>query len=350
MIKNLGESKLLYPLCQFAGWSLFISQYYFLQNVIRNAPPLLSYWLVVYFCFGILISHYVLRPYLRWQNSIVCGLWKKIFLVFLLVCSLALIQISLTSYIIYFDTLIESLHYVSLFDYVTVLQVTIFAYLVWSAGYSFWINWKTQRREKLRLLNLEVELRNTQYESLKQKLNPDFIFQSLKTISLLAADDREVARDMITNLSNLLRYSLYQGKENTVSLAEEIAIVQEYLFIERQSFGERLHINWQIDNHLADIPVIPLCLHTLVEIAIRNGNDNRCSVINIDIKAEKRGNGIMLSVKSHGAINAANKVDSGINFIRQRLSLVFGELASLEYQSLSEQAVLATVRLPILKS
>ncbi len=305
-------------------------------------------WVLLYGFFGVFGTHCTLFPYLRWQENKSWQFQLKLTLA-IVVCSVVgtfhLHITMLVHTLLYWDDISET---VPLFLYVISLQITVVTMLLWVAIYSGWRSWHKQQNDQIRLLNLEVALRNTQLEGLRQQLNPHFIFNSLNSIRAMLIKDQNVARDMIMRISNLLHYSLIHSKQNTVRLHDEMSIVKDYLAIEQLRYGHRLRVCWDVDSVLIDLPVIPLCLQTLVENAIKHSINRYSDGIDIDIQGKQYGGQMILRVKNPGVFRSPDKPGIGINNTKRRLSIVFGERASLEVKGLSEETVLATLRIPVM--
>ena len=105
---------------------------------------------------------------------------------------------------------------------------------------------------------------------LRYQLNPHFLFNTLNAIaSLVQGKHSDNANTMIVQLSNFLRYSLESDPIQRVSLAEELEALRLYLNIEQTRFGERLQLNFDIDEAANPIKVPSLLLQPLVENAIK---------------------------------------------------------------------------------
>ena len=115
------------------------------------------------------------------------------------------------------------------------------------------------REQELLVLAREAELK-----ALRAQLNPHFLFNSLNSISALTTLDPGKAREMCVLLSDFLRKSLKLGERSTVSLAEELDLAKAYLAIERIRFGERLQVDWQVDDAALPAPLPTLLLQPLV--------------------------------------------------------------------------------------
>jgi hypothetical protein len=122
------------------------------------------------------------------------------------------------------------------------------------------------RGQRERLLRREAELR-----TLRSQLHPHVIFNALNRIASLTMSDSEAARDLLVRLSRLLRASLLAGEKRETTLAEELALIRDYLQLEGAGYGERLRFREEAkgQKNIGGIP--PLSLFSLVEGAVRRG-------------------------------------------------------------------------------
>ena len=107
-------------------------------------------------------------------------------------------------------------------------------------------------------------------EELQSRIRPHFLFNTLNTAIALVREDPEKAEDVLIDLSELFRAAL-SAPQSLVTLADEIALAERYLAIEKNRFGDRLSIRWSLDtaSHHALLP--PLTLQPLVENAVKYG-------------------------------------------------------------------------------
>ena len=110
----------------------------------------------------------------------------------------------------------------------------------YSLGFGMWsaIYFGVQARR--RQGEILTASRDAQLQALKAQLNPHFLFNSLNSLRSLIPEDPHRAATMVTGFSDLLRYSLASDRHHTVTLAQELAIVDEYINLERMRFDERL--------------------------------------------------------------------------------------------------------------
>jgi hypothetical protein len=122
------------------------------------------------------------------------------------------------------------------------------------------------RAQRERLMRRETELR-----TLRSQLHPHVIFNALNRIASLTMAEPEGARDLLVRLSRLLRAALLAGEKRETSLAEEMALIRDYLQLAGAGYGERLRFRDRTGDgaDLRGLP--PLSLFSLVEGAVRRG-------------------------------------------------------------------------------
>jgi two-component system sensor histidine kinase AlgZ len=175
-------------------------------------------------------------------------------------------------------------------------------------------------------INLAAQSR-AEIQALRARIHPHFLFNSMNTIASLIAISPELAETAIEDLSDLFRASL--NEKNMNSLADEIELTKSYLAIESLRLGDRLQIEWQIDEKLLQIEVPSLSIQPLAENAIYHGIEPIEKGGKIQISALQIDNKLKLSIR-----NPLTSEDQSSRFrkgnqmaqdnIRQRLKLVYG--------------------------
>jgi len=148
---------------------------------------------------------------------------------------------------------------------------------------------------------LEGSLRQAELETLRMRLNPHFLFNSLQNISTLTRQNPEIASQMLTKLGDLLRSTLRRGTEPETTVATEIELTKAYVAVEQMRFGDRLSIHFDVEPAVERAFVPSFLLQPLVENAITHGlrGDQQNGVI--WIRAMRRGNQLMLTVSDNGS-------------------------------------------------
>lgn len=109
----------------------------------------------------------------------------------------------------------------------------------------------------------------SQYENLKNQVNPHFLFNSLNSLSSLITEDKKQAGAFLDELASVYRYLLQEGERELTSLRSEVAFIRSYLFLIQTRFGSSISFEIRIDDRFSDDLLPPLTLQTLVENAIR---------------------------------------------------------------------------------
>ncbi|MFV9614538.1 MAG: sensor histidine kinase [Gammaproteobacteria bacterium] len=180
-------------------------------------------------------------------------------------------------------------------------------------------------------LNLAAQSR-AEIQALRARIRPHFLFNSMNTIASLIAISPELAEKAIEDLSDLFRASLTE--KNINKLSDEIELTKSYLAIESLRLGNRLQIEWNIDNNLLEAEVPSLCIQPLAENAVYHGIEPLEKGGKIQISALQIDNKLMLSVsnplmsvteKGRSSFSASRKGNKmAQDNIKQRLQLAYG--------------------------
>lgn len=130
---------------------------------------------------------------------------------------------------------------------------------------SFLLHW---RQAALDAAKYEKESMAMRYESLKNQVNPHFLFNSLNALTNLVYEDPDKAVRFIKQLSEVYRYVLDSRNRELVSLQEEVKFLESYLYLQKIRFGSKLNIDMKVTNDR--VMVAPLALQMLIENAIKH--------------------------------------------------------------------------------
>jgi sensor histidine kinase YesM len=209
-------------------------------------------------------------------------------------------------------------------------------------------------------IELEKELQQALYNQLNQQIQPHFLFNTLNVILSLARLNRtkELVRALEV-LSQFLKFK-YKSTEPLISLAREIQYTEQYLEIQKLRFGNRLHIHLDCESELLAASIPPFVLQTLVENAFKHGLERKMGEANLEIRIRKHNDDCLLTVRDNGSSGLTELQDEsdsemeqpheksghGLDNIRRRLHLCFGEHAYLEIAPVTEGGTLVTVGWP----
>jgi signal transduction histidine kinase len=185
-----------------------------------------------------------------------------------------------------------------------------------------------ERREaEARTLAREAEL-----QALRTQINPHFLFNSLHSISALATSDGKRAREMCLRLADFLRASLGLGDRASIPLAEELALAQSYLEVERIRFGERMRVESEVESGCEECGVPALLLQPLVENAVKHGIANLLEGGEIRLAAHRNGPDVAITLENafDPETPARRGLGLGLAQVRRRLEVRYGNDAVFE--------------------
>ncbi len=194
------------------------------------------------------------------------------------------------------------------------------------------------RRERAFHDEARALARDAELAALRYQLQPHFLFNTLNAISSLVAEQRgPEARDMLARLADFLRLTLESGRCHKVSLAEELAVTENYLDIERARFGDRLRVRWNLGTGVLGARVPYLLLQPLVENAIRHGIAPRrdAGQVEITVNCERGELRIRLSndlpAPRDRISDDPTREAVGLANVRKRLAHLYGDAFGLEH-------------------
>jgi len=198
-----------------------------------------------------------------------------------------------------------------------------------------------------RRVEMEAEAR---FQALQSRIRPHFLFNCMNTIASLTRREPRLAEESVEDLADLFRASL-QDIDQASTLAEEIDLCRRYLRIEKHRLGDRLDLQWALDDLPATARIPSLIIQPLLENAIYHGIEPAAGGGSIEIAGEKSGGVYALTVTNPlpraappGSPHEGNRL--ALDNIRQRLSAWFGSAARLQAHT-DDGSYRVTVELPL---
>jgi len=160
------------------------------------------------------------------------------------------------------------------------------------------LRWRERESAEWAALAREREL-----AALKAQINPHFLFNTLNSINASVRADPSAAREMIVELSHLLRHALDSSTRDTVPLRQEVTFARAYLDLESRRFSDRLRVAYEIpaDSSALDVAIPPMMLQPLVENAVRHG-----------ISPSPEGGTVMLRITADAQAVRIDVIDDGV--------------------------------------
>ncbi|MDQ3205839.1 MAG: histidine kinase [Pseudomonadota bacterium] len=193
---------------------------------------------------------------------------------------------------------------------------------------------------------LALRAKQAELESLRARIRPHFLFNTLNTAAALVHARPGEAEQILLDLADLFRAALSGPRE--ISLEEELALTRRYLEIELLRFGDRLSIRWNLPATLPAATVPTLSVQPLVENAIRHGVELSSDRTVVEITVEQRDSSIVISVSNDlpAADRSANRGHRiGQASTRARIEALAGDRGRL-VTSVENGRYVATITLP----
>ena len=176
---------------------------------------------------------------------------------------------------------------------------------------------------------LEAELARFRFHVLQRQLQPHFLFNALHTVSALMAEDVASARRVLAELGDLLRMALDRMDEHEIPLEQEIEFLRRYVAIQTARFGDRLTVEWAIEDAARSALVPSMILQPCVENAIQHGIEPLERGGRLEIAARLVAQSLHIDIVDDGR-GAAPAQDGqaaghGLVSVRERLRAQYGE-------------------------
>jgi two-component system sensor histidine kinase AlgZ len=188
------------------------------------------------------------------------------------------------------------------------------------------------QRAQLQLAQAQAAAREAQLRALRLQVHPHFLFNALNAVSALVSNqsNREANR-MLGSVADFLRATLAHDGRHEHSLAEELALLDAYLDIEKARLGERLRLTMKAGPDLLDSAVPYLMLQPLVENAIRHGIAPLSTPGRLDIRVERLGERLLVEVHNDGRRpDRAGSGGIGLANVAERLRHLYGDAQQVD--------------------
>jgi two-component system, LytTR family, sensor kinase len=209
---------------------------------------------------------------------------------------------------------------------------------------------------QVELARSEKRLLESRLNALRLQLEPHFLFNTLNAISSELSTSPELAREMIEDLGHLLRRSLDCQDSTEITLAQELALLDHYLSIQKLRFGDRIDIRADVDPAMLTTMVPSMLLQPMVENAIRHGLEGRLSGGMVALSARQAGDFLQIEVVDDGVGLPRNwRMDAsaglGVRVTRERLEAIYPSAGHDFIISRRKRGgTQVTIRIPLLRT
>ena len=194
------------------------------------------------------------------------------------------------------------------------------------------------------LLKVQKENLQSQFEVLKQQVNPHFLFNSLNVLTSLIKIDPDLAESFTERLSKVYRYVLENKEKDLVSLSTELEFLNAYLFLLEIRFMKKLLIEINIDRIYYEYQILPLAIQLIIENAIKHNTFSKIQPLKIKIFVDDQH---QLNIMNNLNVRETKLISTGVGLenINRRYALVSDQKP--EFMKTSAHFI---AKLPLLKS
>ncbi len=228
----------------------------------------------------------------------------------------------------------------------------MFILLCWSGAYFTLKLYLQDQKNKQKMILLKAETQEAKLQMLRYQLNPHFLFNTINSISCLIKDQKNsIADEMLTKLSELLRFTLDSSPIDMVTIDEELSLINRYLQIEKLRFSDRLNLDVQIQDNCHHCLVPSLLLQPLVENAIKHAVAKNKSAGRVTIMINIIDQRLIISVSNTGSIKPEKmNLGVGLSNLNKRLESIYLGDSNITYFDKNKNEFTVKIDLPIHKS
>jgi len=330
----------LFWVLQISGWFLYGVIYYLIYYSYKDLALTSIIGFIVTYMVAFLLTIVMRKLYQRldYQHRSILNVSVIVILTSIIFAVIWMYLDRFVSYPIYgIEKFQKALDKITMRNNISQTYWNSFILFTWSALY-FLINFWRQYNEQLaRTEKAELLAQSAQLQMLRYQLNPHFLFNSLNSIRALILEDQNKARDMVTELAELLRYSLVSKNNGDVPFSEEIGAIKHYFAIEEKRYEENLQVSFEIDPLAEEYPIPSFLVHPLVENAVKYGMKTSSMPLKIKIQAKVKDNELSIIVRNSGSWLSDDDegrsrpagTGTGLKNVRERLENRFPDSSKL---------------------
>jgi sensor histidine kinase YesM len=211
-------------------------------------------------------------------------------------------------------------------------------------------SWFVVNRLQRQLLEADKQRVQAELKALKAQINPHFFFNTLNNIYSMSLDKDERLPDTVLQLSDLMRYFLYESKEDLVPLVNEIQVLKDYIALQQIRSNEKLKVETTIKGDFENKRIAPLLLITFVENAFKHGAKGSTDEAFVTIELNVEQNTVNFRVENNkGVIDETEKGNDkglGLENVKRRLELIYPQRHQLTIYN-NDHSFIASLQLQL---
>ncbi|SHG99544.1 sensor histidine kinase [Flagellimonas flava] len=191
------------------------------------------------------------------------------------------------------------------------------------SGFKF--GWDALQKQR-QIDELETTVKESELQFLRSQINPHFLFNNLNNLYSYALENSPKTPEIILEMSGVLRYMLYECKEDYVPLKKEVEQLGNFIKLSKLQIEERGNVRFTSDKIKSDYKIAPLILIVFIENAFKHSQSGQSSDIEIEVGLRQDKNKLELSCRNN--YKPADGMDSvakgiGLQNVKKRLQLLY---------------------------
>jgi hypothetical protein len=207
---------------------------------------------------------------------------------------------------------------------------------------------KTLILQRERYHAMKHNLRQSQMSALLSQTNPHFLFNTLNLLASEISRDPTNAREIVYDLSDLLRENIQAAEREFIRLEEEVRLATLYLTLQKKRFPERVEFEIDVDDDCLALPVPSLLLQPVVENVVKHVVAHSNDMTSLRLWAHRRADSLLVGVQNSGSDGTPVPITpkGGLRIVRETLSLHYHGRADMAVNSTSD-GTQVTISVPI---
>lgn len=185
------------------------------------------------------------------------------------------------------------------------------------------------------ILQLKNEQKKVELLHLKSQVNPHFFFNTLNNLYGLVKKDPEAAQNLILKLSDMMRYSIYEGQKEWVSIKDEVSYIHHYLELHKMRYHKETDVQFEANITDPNYKVMPLLFILLVENAFKHGVERlrKNAFVHCEMKDDE--NAIQFEILNNFEEDSTDEKSTGIGLqnLKRRLELAYPKQHELHFST-----------------
>ncbi|HAA20237.1 MAG TPA: sensor histidine kinase [Cytophagales bacterium] len=222
----------------------------------------------------------------------------------------------------------DSLIYERWFDFTQGFLVLLVLYSIFQIIFTRWKQYRQLKNEHLK----------AQLSLLKNQIDPHFFFNTLNNLYGLSIEKSDLVGPYILKMSEMMRYTIYRGAQETVLLEEEVEYLRQYIGLHEERYHKEVEVQFDVNMENPQLAIAPLLFINLLENAFKHGVEPLAKEAYVHVRLQATMQEVAFEIRNNYLRRKnADSEGKGLKNLQQRLSLIYPKKHQLEIKELPEE-------------